>query len=47
MGVLAEQSGLEVDQAFAAMRTYSRRSGCSLHTVAGDIVHGRIRLDAQ
>jgi transcriptional regulator with GAF, ATPase, and Fis domain len=46
-GVLAERSGLEVDQAFAAMRTHARRSGSPLHTVAGDIVHGRIRLDGK
>jgi transcriptional regulator with GAF, ATPase, and Fis domain len=46
-GVLAERCGLEVDQAFAAMRSHARRSGSSLHEVAGDIVQGRIRLDAR
>jgi hypothetical protein len=42
-GVLAERSGLEVDQAFAAMPSHARRSGSSLRKVAGDIVQGRIR----
>ena len=43
-GVLAERSGLEVDQAFTAMRSHARRSGASLHAVADDIIHGRIGL---
>jgi len=44
-GVLAERTGLEVDQAFAAMRAHARRSGLSLHSVAEDVVQGRIQLD--
>ena len=42
-GVLAERTGLEVDQAFAAMRTHARRNGLPLHDVAGEIVRGRLR----
>jgi GAF domain-containing protein len=43
-GVLAERSGLEVDHAFAVMRSYARRNGISLLTVAEGIVQGRLRL---
>ena len=44
-GVLAERSGLEVDEAFDAMRTYARRHGIPLHAVAQDIVRGRLQLE--
>ncbi len=43
-GVLAERTGLEVDQSFAAMRTHARRHGLPLHDVALDIVRGRLRV---
>ena len=43
-GVLAERTGLEVDQAFTVMRTHARRSGRPLHTVAAEVVTGRMRL---
>lgn len=45
-GVLAERSGLEVDQAFVAMRTHARHQGIPLRTVADDVIHGRIQLGA-
>ncbi len=43
-GVLAERSGLQVDQAFTVLRTHARRNGVSLGTVAAEVVAGRIRL---
>jgi GAF domain-containing protein len=43
-GVLAERSGLQVDQAFTVLRTHARRNGVSLDTVAAEVVAGRIRL---
>ena len=45
-GVLAEQTGLEVDDAFAMLRAHARRRGLPLLTVAGDVVQGRTRLKA-
>ena len=43
-GVLAERSGLQVDQAFTVLRTHARRNGVSLGTVAAEVVAGRIQL---
>jgi GAF domain-containing protein len=43
-GVLAERTGLEVAQAFTAIRAHARRTGTALAEVAGDVVHGRLRL---
>jgi GAF domain-containing protein len=43
-GVLAERSGLEVGQAFRALRDHARRSGTPLVEVASAVVHGRLRL---
>jgi GAF domain-containing protein len=37
-GVLAEQSGLEIDQAFSTMRTYARNHNLKLTDVARDVV---------
>jgi GAF domain-containing protein len=45
-GVLAERTGLEVDQAFTVMRSYARRNGTALLTVAAQVVHGRLTLGA-
>jgi GAF domain-containing protein len=45
-GVLAERSGVEVDRAFAVMRSHARRNGIPMHTVAEEVVRGRLRLDA-
>jgi GAF domain-containing protein len=48
-GVLAEIGGLEMDQAFTALRRYARDCGARLSDVAGDVVHrrlpGRVVLD--
>jgi GAF domain-containing protein len=44
-GVLAERSGVEVDRAFAVMRSHARRNGIPMHTVAEEVVRGRLRLD--
>lgn len=44
-GVLAARNGLEVDQAFTAMRAHARRHGLPLHVLASEIVHGRVQLD--
>jgi transcriptional regulator with GAF, ATPase, and Fis domain len=44
-GVLAERSGVEVDRAFAVMRSHARRNGLPMHTVAEEVVRGRLRLD--
>jgi GAF domain-containing protein len=43
-GVLAERSGLQVDQAFTRMRAHARRTGRSLQVVAGEVVAGSARL---
>jgi transcriptional regulator with GAF, ATPase, and Fis domain len=45
-GVLAERTGLEVGQAFTALRAHARRSGRPLVEVADAVVHGRLRLGA-
>ncbi|SEO77579.1 GAF and ANTAR domain-containing protein [Trujillonella endophytica] len=44
-GVLAERTGLEVDRAFAVMRTHARRSGIPLHAVAERVVRGGADLE--
>lgn len=41
-GVLAERAGLDVDEAFARMRTYSRRSRLPLHAVATEVIAGSL-----
>ena len=43
-GVLAERSGLEVGQAFTALRDHARRHGMPLAEVADAVVRGRLRL---
>jgi transcriptional regulator with GAF, ATPase, and Fis domain len=43
-GVLAERSGLEVGQAFTALRDHARRHGMPLAAVADAVVRGRLRL---
>jgi transcriptional regulator with GAF, ATPase, and Fis domain len=43
-GVLAERTGLEVDEAFALLRTHARRNGMPLQIVARDVVAGNLRL---
>jgi transcriptional regulator with GAF, ATPase, and Fis domain len=43
-GVLAERGGLEVGQAFRALRDHARRSGTPLAEVASAVVQGRLRL---
>jgi transcriptional regulator with GAF, ATPase, and Fis domain len=43
-GVLAERTGLDVDQAFTVIRTHARRRGIALPTVAAQVISGRIRL---
>jgi transcriptional regulator with GAF, ATPase, and Fis domain len=43
-GVLAERSGLEVGQAFTALRDHARRNGIPLAEVADAVVRGRLRL---
>ncbi|WP_448616455.1 GAF and ANTAR domain-containing protein [Modestobacter sp. URMC 112] len=42
-GMLAERTGVGVDQAFARMRDHARRSGQSLHDVAAAVVEQRGR----
>ena len=44
-GVLAERTGLEVDRAFAVLRTHARRNGLPLHAVAERVVRGGLDLD--
>jgi len=41
-GVLAERSGLDVDEAFSRMRAYSRRARLPLRAVAADVIEGSI-----
>jgi transcriptional regulator with GAF, ATPase, and Fis domain len=43
-GVLAERTGLDVDQAFTVIRTHARHRGITLPTVAAEVISGRIRL---
>jgi transcriptional regulator with GAF, ATPase, and Fis domain len=43
-GVLAERTGLHVDQAFTVLRTHARRSGATLDVIAAQVVAGTIRL---
>ena len=43
-GVLAERTGLDVDEAFTVIRTYARQHGQPLAAVATAVIHGRIRL---
>ena len=42
-GVIAEQAGLGMDEAFACLRGYARRRGRLLAEVAHDVVERRIR----
>ena len=42
-GMLAQQAGVSVEEAFAVMRTHARRSGRGLRDVAADVVQGRGR----
>ena len=44
-GVIAERSALSIDRAFAVMRTYARRNGKSLHTVATEVLKDRLHLE--
>jgi len=41
-GVLAERSGLEIDQAFAMMRQFSRQTSRRLSDVATGVIEGSI-----
>jgi GAF domain-containing protein len=43
-GVLAERTGLEVDQAFTVMRTHARRHQIPLRAVAADVITGHLQL---
>lgn len=42
-GVLAARAGIEIDQAFTAMRRYARRRGRTLSSVAAAVIDGSIR----
>lgn len=44
-GVLAQQAGLDMDDAFAALRGYARRNNLRLTEVARDVVQRRLRAD--
>ena len=44
-GVLAERAGIEVDRAFAVLRNHARHNGIPLHTVAEEVLQGRLRLE--
>ena len=43
-GVIAQQSGLDMDQAFRQLRTYARNHNLKLSDVARDIVQGTLDL---
>jgi hypothetical protein len=45
-GVLAERGSRDMDLAFRLMRTHARTTGRRLADIAGDIVEGRIDLQA-
>jgi GAF domain-containing protein len=44
-GKLSEQWGVDVGAAFTRLRTYARRNGMKLHTVAEQVVSGELRID--
>jgi transcriptional regulator with GAF, ATPase, and Fis domain len=43
-GVLAERSGVSVDEAFVLLRSHARNTGSPLRQVATEVIHGRLRL---
>jgi AmiR/NasT family two-component response regulator len=43
-GVLAERTGLAVEEAFVALRAHARHTGTPLVVVAADVVQGRQHL---
>lgn len=44
-GVIAEQRGLDVDEAFMVLRGFARSHGRRLADVAGDVVHRRLLVN--
>jgi len=44
-GMLAERAGLDVDEAFGLLRTYSRNHNLRLRGIAADLVGGTLPLD--
>src|SRR5680860_177808 len=44
-GVLSERAGMDVDEAFATMRTYSRQMRLRLSSVAGGVIDGSLTAD--
>ena len=45
-GVLAERSGIEMNEAFSRLRTYARNHNLRLVQVADDVIAGKLRADA-
>ncbi|MEU0094445.1 GAF and ANTAR domain-containing protein [Kribbella sp. NPDC006257] len=45
-GMLAERAGLALPEAFTAMRSYARRSGCGLTSVAAGVLDGTLRTSS-
>ena len=45
-GVLAERSGVHIDEAFALLRTYARSNGSQLTAVATAVISGSVTLTA-
>ena len=43
-GVMAERTGLDVDQAFTVIRAHARQHGRPLMAVAVEVINGRVRL---
>ncbi|MEV6410827.1 GAF and ANTAR domain-containing protein [Kribbella sp. NPDC051718] len=45
-GVLAERSGVDVDEAFALLRAYARNNGSQLSAVAAAVISGTVTVSA-
>ena len=43
-GILAERSGVGVDEAFVLLRSHARRTSAPLHRVVAEVIAGRLRL---
>lgn len=46
-GMLAERSGISVDEAFTLLRNHARGNGANMHDVAHDVVAGTLKLPTQ
>jgi GAF domain-containing protein len=45
-GMLAERAGITLPEAFTAMRTYARGTGCGLTSIAAGVLNGTLRTSS-